>query len=371
MTLSYSARVRGEIRRWTEGGLIDPETAAALTRDVESRSTGSPNFGRVLATMAALLLGAAVLIFVAANWEAIPRLARVVALFSLIGASYIGGSVLKLRGHGAFGEGAWLIGAAAFGASISLIGQMYHLSGDAAGAVLVWCAGTALAAAMLRSGPLSVASVVLAATWMLTDASASVRPEEFPGWSLSIVAPLWLVSYWTASAASRHLLLLTAILYGVLMAFTHSVVTGAILLAAASAALFALAILRPDQSERVARIGGLLPLYCLAGFLTGLGMVQLDLADGHARGFAAAASAALAGIAAALVLAGRGSRGVRWAAYAGFATELCLVYWAMVGTMLGTAGFFFAAALVLGAFAIAISHIEVRAMSIPTRERSQ
>ena len=41
------------------------------------------------------------------------------------------------------------------------------------------------------------------------------------------------------------------------------------------------------------------------------------------RGFAIAAVMALAGIVAAIMLAGRESRGLRWVAYTGFAFELC------------------------------------------------
>ncbi|TIU17093.1 MAG: DUF2157 domain-containing protein, partial [Mesorhizobium sp.] len=70
-----------DIARWLQAGLIDASTAGALTLDVEANQRTSLSFGSILAMMAALLFGAAILIFVAANWEAIPRLARVAALF--------------------------------------------------------------------------------------------------------------------------------------------------------------------------------------------------------------------------------------------------------------------------------------------------
>ncbi|TIR44629.1 MAG: DUF2157 domain-containing protein, partial [Mesorhizobium sp.] len=70
---SYSSRVRADIARWLQAGLVDASTADALTRDVEANERKSLSFGSILAMMAALLFGAAVLIFIAANWEAIPR----------------------------------------------------------------------------------------------------------------------------------------------------------------------------------------------------------------------------------------------------------------------------------------------------------
>ena len=192
---SYSSRVREDIARWVESGLIDHRAADALSRDIASREQRLPSFGSVLAIMAALLFSAAILISIAANWEAIPRLLRVAALFAIILAGYVGGAVLKLRGHPAFAEAAWLVGAASFGGSIALIGQMYHLSGDENGALLIWCLGTALTAAVLRSGPLTNAAIALATVWMFFRGADFGRSSDFPNGFFALAAVLWLVSY--------------------------------------------------------------------------------------------------------------------------------------------------------------------------------
>jgi uncharacterized membrane protein len=89
-----------------------------------------------------------------------------------------------------------------------------------------------------------------------------------------------------------------------------------------------------------------------------MAVVQFDLADSH--GFTIAAGLALAGAAVALVSAGRESRALRWLAYVGFALELCLIYVVTMKTMLGTAGFFLAAAVILAVLAFAIMRIEKR-----------
>jgi uncharacterized membrane protein len=354
----YVSRVREDIRRWSDIGLIDVDTAEALARDVESRAAGI-SFGQVLAVMAAVLLGASILIFIAANWEEIPRLARVLGLFVLIASGYVGGAVLKIRGHPAFGEAAWLTAAAAFGASIALIGQMYHLSGDAAGAVLAWCVGTAAAALLLRSGQLTSAAVLLAAAWLLVSGSES-SGLDFPETFMALAAVLWALSRWTGSAVSRHMLLFSLILFAFLMALEHEIVPAAILLMVVSAGLFVIAAYRPDDVERLADVGGATPFYGLLGFLVGIFLLQAEFLDSSPASFAAAAAVAFAGIVASLVLAGRSSRAMRWLAYAGFAAETLLVYWVMVGTMLGTAGFFLAAALLMGGSAFAITRIEAR-----------
>jgi uncharacterized membrane protein len=276
---SYASRVRRDILRWTELGLVDKATGDALTRDVEAQEKRSLSFGSILAIMAAVLFGAAILLVIAANWDAFPRLLRVGALFAIIATAYVGGALLKLRGHGSMAEGLWLVGAAAFGASIALIGQMYHLSGDEADAVLTWCAGTALAAAALRSGPLTVAAVGLAASWLFMEGVALWSDSRVPHSFVLLAAGLWLLSYWTTSRASRNLLLLSLILYAVIWAMHDSMLAIPAALALVSAALFAVAAKFPEAVERIARLDGNTPVHALIGFLAGMTVLQFELID--------------------------------------------------------------------------------------------
>ena len=360
--VGYASRVHKDIQRWLDAGLINAIVAEALRRDVEAHDRRSLSFGSILAIMAALLLGAAILVFVASNWEAIPRIARVGALFAIILTGYVGGAVLRLRGHAAIAEGVWLVAAAAFGASLALIGQMYHLSGDEYLAILTWCGGTALAAAALRSGPLTLAAVALAAAWLFASAVDWWKPADFPYGFIILAAVLWLLSHWTKSVHARHLLLLSLVLFAAHIAADNDVIVTGLVLAALSAAAFALAVSFPEPVERVMQIGGRLPFHALIGFLAALFLIQLQLSGsfGSVGGFALSAAAGLAGIVAAVVLAGRESRALRWLAYAGFAAELCVIYVEMIEDMLGTAGFFLVAGLVVGLLAVAIIRIEKR-----------
>ena len=162
----YAERLKKDIERWTGEGLIDAATATRLTTDVDAKAVSRISFTTVFSMMAAILLGAALLLLVAANWEAMPRLLRVALLLTLILVGYVGGAVLKLRGHGAFGEAAYLLAAIAFGGSIALIAQMYHLSGEEADAILTWFFGSVLAAVLLRSPTLTIGAVILSAVWL-------------------------------------------------------------------------------------------------------------------------------------------------------------------------------------------------------------
>ncbi|WP_434725730.1 DUF2157 domain-containing protein [Mesorhizobium sp. RIZ17] len=365
----YAARVRADIARWRERGLIDPATAEALTSDIAANERASLSFGSILAMMAALLFGAAILIFVAANWEVIPRLVRVAALFALILGGYVGGAVLKTRDHAAIGEALWIVAAAAFGGSIALIGQMYHLSGDEASALLTWCAGTALAAVALRSNPLTVAAVGIADAWLVLKGFGFYWRAEIPHLFIVMAIVLFAISFWTRSRAARHLIILSVVLYLVLLATDHDTLPVAMSLAIVSSLLFVAAVFAGDPIDRILQLDGRLPLHALFGFLTGMAIIQFELADEstYNSGFAVASIVALAGIVASIIQAGRESRGLRWLAYAGFAFELAIIYGVTLRSMLDTAGFFLAAAVLLGILALIIIRVEKR-MRAPTEK---
>ncbi len=355
---AYVTRVRRDIDRWQQNGLIDATTSDALRADVATQGAARFSFGSVLSMMAAALFSAAILIFIAANWEEIPRLARVAMLFALILGGYAGGAMLKLRDHPAFGEAAWIVAATAFGASIALIGQMYHLSGDEKQAILVWGAGTALAAAALRSAPLTVGSVLLGVAWMLLYSlerwSAYDLPLSYP----LIALVLYGLSFWTESRVSRVLLILSVFLFAFILYWQHETVLVPIWLGLASAALFGVARLWPVEAERYLGLGSELMILGLLGFLVAVGIVQIDLID--EPGFLIPSIIAFAGIIAALLLGGAHNSRLRQLAYAAFIFQLGFIYVVMLGSMLDTAGFFVVGGAVLSLLAWLITRLERR-----------
>jgi uncharacterized membrane protein len=359
----YISNLKKDIARWEADGLIDAETAAALRRDADTRP-GGVSFGQILAILAAALIGAAILLLIAANWEAFPRLLRVALIFAVIAGGYIGGAVLKGRGSDGFAEALYIIGAVGFGAGIALVAQMYHLSGDETQAILTWCIGTAVAALALRSGPLTSGAVLLAGAWMLmaTDEASGLFGQP-PLLYLALVAALWAVSVWTQGRAARHLILLSLMGYCVLLYLDESSLVAPTILAAVSAAAFGLWAYAEDEAERFAMLGeGGLPVQALLGFIVGLSPIQFEYQDQGI--FLMVVIIVFAGIIAALLLGGRENRMLRWLAYAAFTYEVGYVYIVLVASMIGTAGLFLTAGFVVAALAWFISRMEKR-MRLP------
>lgn len=348
--------VKRHIARWRETGLIDARTAEALLDDVGQHGLRRWRMADALGIMAGVLVGAAILIFVAANWDAVPRLARVIGLFAVIAAGYIGGAVLRIRGHEWSADACWIVAACGFGASIALISQMYHLSGDERGAVLLWSAGTALAAVVLRSGPLTVMACLLASGWMMLSIGA-----RFGGWSDLLIWPglaalLYGLSIWTDSPKSRHIILFSLTVFACLIAWQTDSTIAPMLLCSISLPVFVFAHFRAKLAKSIFGIGGWIPFHALLAFLSGIWTLQWQWAESSA--FLFASILALVAIVAAIATEGRHDKSVRRLAYAGFLLQIFFIYAIMIATMLGTAGFFLLAGFVLAGLAFASTRME-------------
>ena len=146
------AKVERDLSRWQAAGWISDTGAAAIRADLASRK---PPFGAaaILAMLGAVLFGFAIMSFVAANWNAMSKLARLTLLLATLWACYGGAAWLFKRQLPMFAQAAVLGGIAVYGASIMLISQMYHMEGSPPDAVLLWALGALLAPCWCRPPP--------------------------------------------------------------------------------------------------------------------------------------------------------------------------------------------------------------------------
>src|SRR4051812_17612526 len=114
--------------------------------------------------LGALMLAASVSAFVAANWQEIPRLVRLVGILTVIAGCFIPALQLERRGMAGGAAAPITFATLCFGAGIALVGQMYHLPADwPAGAMLIALGGLIAAALTGKNGPLIVAFVAMTA----------------------------------------------------------------------------------------------------------------------------------------------------------------------------------------------------------------
>ena len=211
---AYRERLEADLARWQAEGLLPPKSADAIRATLRPVPEGI-TIATVVAIVGGLLIAAAFLAFIAANWTAIVRPLRFAILLAGIVAAYGVAAVLDRAERDHLADLSVGVGSIIFGAAIALVGQMYHLSEDFAGGMLLWASG-ALAAAVL-TGSHSALAVALAAgsIWsgMRVDEMSDVHPQ---------FAILWLVGaalalQWNTTAA-RHLVAVAALAGAVLAA---------------------------------------------------------------------------------------------------------------------------------------------------------
>lgn len=355
-----------EIDQWVENGLLDPIQGKALLEDHDRRHTGL-SLSSVLAVLAAVLFGAAVIALVAANWEAIARPLRVIMIFFLIIGGLSGATLATLRNARWIGEALLVFTLLCFGAGVALVGQMYHLSGDEADFLLSWTFG-AIVLSLSFSSPMAAISAGLLGLGYLFTVSDGLG--IFSSWSgqdptsyvlaLSVTAAVGVTAWRSRSSMAGHL---GAIMVLCLMVWIFEEATDlnpSYLLAAIGALAFAAGSLMPLPPDAPVERHGTLSAYGAVLLLGGLGLVQADSDIASLPGVMMFAALVLGSSVYVLVVAGGENRLIRRFAYFAFCCETIYIVGETLGSLLGSAGFLFFGGLVLAVLAYAMMRLEKR-----------
>lgn len=155
---SYRERVIADLDRWIAAGLVAPEQREAIVATLpDARRLDAAS---ALAWVGAVLLGVALIAFIAANWSEIPRIARFALVLGVFGAAAGGAAWFSGRGRQAAADGLLTFAALAFAAAIGLTGQIFDIAGEPRNAL--YGAGVAAMALALagRSQGAAVASLL-------------------------------------------------------------------------------------------------------------------------------------------------------------------------------------------------------------------
>ena len=188
----FLQRLRAELPQWVQRGWVAPQHSELILDHVAHRAPGAPRHIAAFGLLGALLLGAGVIMFFAANWGALPKLGKLAVLGGALGASYTAAGACRARGLAVSAQGLLLLGVVLFGASIFLIAQIYHIDAHYPDGVLLWAAGALAAAWLGQSQPALIAALVLALLWSGIETFAF---ERNPHWRffLPLLAALALV----------------------------------------------------------------------------------------------------------------------------------------------------------------------------------
>ncbi|WP_428482178.1 DUF2157 domain-containing protein [Pyruvatibacter mobilis] len=166
---AYLRRLRDDLDRWAQKGLVDPARIPAILKEAEG-SGSERGLTSILAVLGVILLGFAAMSFVAANWGEMSKLAKLLILFGGMWAS-LGVAIWQVRANGTehpiYAEAAILLAVSLFGVAIMLIGQMYHVGGEYSGGLMLWMAGALVTAWLAPSRAALALAIILAPAWSL------------------------------------------------------------------------------------------------------------------------------------------------------------------------------------------------------------
>jgi uncharacterized membrane protein len=205
--VQISFGLRSQLQDWHARGLIDNDVLNRLETDIDQRKA-KRSFSSIAVILGVICLCFGAMSFVAANWDEMPRILRLSVLLAAITTSYLIADIFSKRGMEAFAQSFVLLGCGCFGATVMLVGQMYHLPGHASGAILLWSLGSLAAAMFVRSIPALILASLLATLWSCWLIGDQNGADGIHFWYLAIWAVCAGLAWFLRSRVSAHILAL-------------------------------------------------------------------------------------------------------------------------------------------------------------------
>lgn len=164
----FRQQLRQEAKKWRDENFIDESLYQQLAQRYEFSQlddSAKNRFIMVLIGVGSILLGLAVITFVAANWDALTKELKVIILLSffiLINTVgfYLWSNYQENLQH-RFGSGLLIFGTLILGANLGLMSQLFHQSGSVHELYLVWAIAVVIMAYSLKMNVLGIVSIIL------------------------------------------------------------------------------------------------------------------------------------------------------------------------------------------------------------------
>jgi uncharacterized membrane protein len=165
------------LARWQSAGLLDEPTAEAIRAYEAGQEKPAGRQWQVLLALilGGILLGAGVLLFVAAHWENISPLSRMGLVLGML-VFFHGLALLTADRFSGFATAMHALGTVSSGAAIALIGQIFNMQEHWPAAILVWAACAGAGWVILRDQFQETLTLLLIPAWIVCEFSWQLQP---------------------------------------------------------------------------------------------------------------------------------------------------------------------------------------------------
>lgn len=169
-----------ELDRWQKEDVVDKATALKIANlyDIDINAH-SEKTSFILKLVAYLFFALAFFTLVGANWEEMPRLMRLVLVLFTLGLVNFGGVYYLKNGKDKLGTAMLFLGNFCYGAAIALIAQIYNISDEPSGGVLLWSVGAMALSFASKKALLVAQSLVFATIWFVLKGMGGEFAYEF------------------------------------------------------------------------------------------------------------------------------------------------------------------------------------------------
>jgi uncharacterized membrane protein len=197
--------LESHLKRWVDARIIDYTTADRI-RGYESSELPrrQSNWMVILAVaFGAIMLGAGVLLFVAAHWDQLSPTQRFLLVLTMVAGFHVAAGLLIDRLK-ALGIALHAVGTIALGAGIFLGGQIFNLQEHWPGGIMLWALGALIAWFILQDTAQATLAAILIPGWIASE--LSVRYEHYIGGETATAEFIFMIAilYLGTRAKDRH-----------------------------------------------------------------------------------------------------------------------------------------------------------------------
>jgi|TARA_Y100000994_G_scaffold211661_1_gene186098 uncharacterized membrane protein len=201
--LNFLDRIRRDLKVFVERGIITNIQEDSIleyygvTKDILDKGNSYSRLIIILSTLGAALVGLGVVLLIAANWNTIPSIVKIImSVLSVITSNIIGYWLTYKTIYKRIGSSIFFLAAFLFSGSVFLIGQMYHIRSDNFDILLWILLGVFPVAYIINSKALFRLSMAIVLFW--------------PGWKLTTLitddGPQFIFSFYVLFGAFIYLM---------------------------------------------------------------------------------------------------------------------------------------------------------------------